>query len=225
MKKEIGMEKIKEILRECGIVPVIRIESASDAVPLAKALMDGGLPAAEITFRTSAAADAIREMRRAVPELTVGAGTVLTADALDEAIDAGAQFGVSPGFRTEIACGAVRRGLPFVPGVMTPTEIEAAMAVGFDTLKFFPAEAAGGVKMLKALAAPYGGILFMPTGGITLGNAADYLALKNVFCCGGSFIATSEMIARGDFAAIREGARAVSDFMGKLRGKAPSHKG
>ncbi len=206
-----------EILRQTGIVPVIRIESASDAVPLAKALADGGLLAAEITFRTDAAADTIRQMRRAVPELLVGAGTILTPEALGEAIDAGAGFGVSPGFRPEIACESVRRGMPFVPGIMTPTEIEAATAAGFESLKFFPAEAAGGVKMLKALHAPYGNVSFMPTGGITLSNAADYLSLNYVSCCGGSFIATADDIARGDFALIRRRAREVSDFIEKCR--------
>ena len=218
------MKNVLEILRETGIVPVIRIESSSDAASLAKALADGGLYAAEITFRTSAAADAIRAMRRAVPELCVGAGTVLTTGSLGEAIDAGAQFGVSPGFRPAVACESVRRGLPFVPGVMTPTEIEAAMADGFETLKFFPAEAAGGVKMLNALTAPYGGISFMPTGGITLGNAADYLSLSCVLCCGGSFIAPTELIARGDFAAIRARAREVADFLEGFRADA-DHKG
>lgn len=218
------MKQHEEILRETGIVPVIRIESAADAAPLAGALADGGIRAAEITFRTNAAADAIRAMRRAVPDMLVGAGTVLTPDALGEAIDAGALFGVSPGFRPEVACEAVRRGLPFVPGIMTPTEIEAAMAAGFETLKFFPAEAAGGVKMLKSLTAPYGGISFMPTGGITLGNAPDYLSLKCVLCCGGTFIAPTEAIARGDFAAIRQRAREVSDFMADFRATASGHK-
>ncbi|MBO7403601.1 MAG: bifunctional 4-hydroxy-2-oxoglutarate aldolase/2-dehydro-3-deoxy-phosphogluconate aldolase [Clostridia bacterium] len=211
------MKQPLEILRETGIVPVIRIESASDGASLAKALADGGLCAAEITFRTSAAADAIRAMRRAVPEMLVGAGTVLTPEALGEAIDAGARFGVSPGFRPAVASESVRRGLPFVPGVMTPTEIEKAMAEGFTTLKFFPAEAAGGVRMLKALTAPYGGISFMPTGGITLQNAADYLSLSCVLCCGGSFIAPTELIARGDFASIRARAREVADFIEGFR--------
>ncbi len=211
-------------LRQTGIVPVVRIESASDAPALAKALADGGLLAAEITFRTSAAADTIRRMRRTVPEMFVGAGTVLTPEALNEAIDAGAGFGVSPGFRPEIACESVRRGMPFIPGIMTPTEIEAAMAAGFETLKFFPAEAAGGVKMLKALHAPYGNLSFMPTGGVTLANAADYLSLHYVSCCGGSFIAPTDAIERGDFALIRQRAREVSDFIGALRSKMSDHK-
>ncbi|MBR4206560.1 MAG: bifunctional 4-hydroxy-2-oxoglutarate aldolase/2-dehydro-3-deoxy-phosphogluconate aldolase [Clostridia bacterium] len=206
-------EKCVDLLALTKIVPVITPRDPADAPALARALAAGGLRAAEITFRSDAAADTIAAMREAEPELLVGAGTVLTESALEAAASAGAQFIVTPGLNPRIGEKALGHDLPYFPGVMTPTEIEAALALGLRFLKFFPAEAAGGVKMLKAFAGPYPMVRFMPTGGITAANARAYLALPNVFCCGGSFIADGDCLARGDFAEIERRARAVSSLL------------
>jgi len=211
------MPSLKNTLREIGIVPVIKITDADKAVDLAAALVEGGLPAAEITFRTDAAAEAIYKMKEAYPEMLIGAGTVLTVRNLDDAISAGASFIVAPGLNPKIVEAAMKKNVPVVPGCMTPSEIECAMDLGLDFVKFFPAEAAGGVKMLKAMSAPYGGISFMPTGGITLSNAADYLNLKPVVCCGGSFIAEEKAISEGNFGLIRSRAAETAEFVKSLR--------
>ena len=157
-------------LREMGIVPVVKIDNAADALPLADALCAGGLPCAEITFRTEAAADAIRTIRKNRPDMLVGAGTVLTLGQLDRALDAGAQFIVSPGLNPKIVQAAMDKDVPVYPGCATPSEVEAAMELGLKTVKFFPAEAAGGTAMLSSLAAPYQSLRFMPTGGIDKTN-------------------------------------------------------
>lgn len=201
------MIRIEHILRETGIVPVIRISDAGRAAELAHALCDGGMPVAEVTFRTAAAAESIYRMREARPDMLVGAGTVLTKESLDAALAAGAQFIVAPGLNPAIVEAALAKDVPVVPGCMTPTEIELAMSLGLDFVKFFPAEAAGGVKFLKAVSAPYAGMRFMPTGGISMKNAAEYLALPYVVCCGASFIASDEQITDGRFDEITENAR------------------
>ena len=181
------------------VVPVIAIESPDAALLLADALIEGGLPIAEITFRTEAAAVVIRKMTQERPALLVGAGTILTLDNLKSAIDSGAKFGVAPGFNPKIVEAAQKAGFPFVPGVCTPTEVEAALSSGCKVLKFFPAGAIGGMTMLKALLAPYGhtGVQFMPTGGVSPKNLGEYLATKGVIACGGTWIATKEDIAEG----------------------------
>lgn len=186
-------------LTEYKVIPVVTIKDPSKAVALAKALVDGGLPTAEVTFRTAGAAESIKAMTEAYPEMLVGAGTVLTVKQADEAIDAGAKFLVAPGFNREVVEHSLKRGVPMIPGVCTPTEIEAAMSIGLTTLKFFPAEAAGGVKMIKAVSAPYGMIKIMPTGGISPENIGSYLACKSVICCGGSWLTPSDLIENGDF--------------------------
>ena len=206
------------ILNQTGLIPVVTLDEPEKAEALASALTEGGLGAAEITFRTPAAARAIERMRKSAPELLVGAGTVLTSDQLNDAIGAGAEFVVAPGFNPKIAEAALSAGIPFIPGVMTPTEIEAAMAFGFTVLKFFPAEAAGGVGMLKALSAPYTTVRFMPTGGVTMGNLTDYLSLPSVLYCGGSFVADRKRIAAGDFAGIADTARETSRIVRDIRG-------
>jgi 2-dehydro-3-deoxyphosphogluconate aldolase/(4S)-4-hydroxy-2-oxoglutarate aldolase len=177
-------------LERMRIIPVITIDDAEKAVPIAKALCDGGLPCAEVTFRTAAAADAIRRMTKAFPKMLVGAGTILTKQQVDEAVDAGAKFLAAPGLNPETVryCKAV----PFLAGVCTPSEIEQGIALGLEVLKFFPAEAAGGAGMLKALSAPYNKIRFVPTGGITPANISEYLALKSVLACGGSWMITDD---------------------------------
>lgn len=201
------MIEIKNILHETGIVPVIRISDAGRAAELARALCNGGMPVAEVTFRTAAAAESIYNMREACPDMLVGAGTVLTKESLDAALAAGAQFIVAPGLNPSIVEAAQAKDVPVIPGCMTPSEIELAMSLGLDFVKFFPAEAAGGVKFLKAVSAPYAGMRFMPTGGISMKNAAEYLALPYVVCCGASFIASDKQITDGRFDEITANAR------------------
>jgi 2-dehydro-3-deoxyphosphogluconate aldolase/(4S)-4-hydroxy-2-oxoglutarate aldolase len=193
------MEKIFEALCQIGVVPVIAIDRADDAVPLARALLAGGIGCAEITFRTAAAAEAIRRLTGEVREMLAGAGTVLTVQQAEQAALAGAQYIVSPGFDAAVVDWCQEHHVPVLPGVATPTEINMALARGVKILKFFPAEEFGGVRMLKALYGPYPEVRFIPTGGIRAHNLAEYLALPNVSACGGSWMATSRMIAEGQF--------------------------
>ncbi len=185
-------------IAEIGIVPVIKLDNPdAQAQPLAKALIDGGIPVAEVTFRAEGADRAIRAMRQAYPDLLVGAGTVLTREQVDRAVDAGASFLVSPGFNPKTVAHCQQLGVPIVPGCVTPTEIEAALECGLTTLKLFPAEQVGGVAYIKALSAPYGMVRFLPTGGIGLHNLAAYLGCKNVIACGGSFMVTAPLVGGG----------------------------
>ena len=207
------MNPILEELSKIGIVPVIKIDDAKDAVPLARALLDGGLPCAEVTFRTAAAKDAIAAMSEAFPELLVGAGTVLTTEQVDAAVAAGARFIVSPGLNPDVVRYCVERNVPIVPGVNNPTGIEQALSLGLSTVKFFPAEPSGGVKMIKAMAAPYGNVTFMPTGGVNTENLLQYLAFPKIIACGGSWIVPSDKIAAGDFAGIERLAREAVNKM------------
>ena len=197
----IGMDLV-EYLRKMRLVPVAEVGSAFDAVPLARALCDGGLPLVEVTFRTPAAADAIKAIATEVPDMVVGAGTVRSFEQAERALEAGASFLVAPGLNQEVIARASALGLPILPGVCTPTEIEQALAMGLGLLKFFPAEAAGGVSYLKALAGPYRDVMFVPTGGIGVSNLASYLELANVVACGGSWMVRSSLISSGDFATI-----------------------
>jgi len=191
-------------LRALRLVPVIVIDDPVNATPLAKALMDGGLACAEITFRTPNAAEAIARIAHEYPEMIVGAGTVLTTKQAARAREAGARFIVAPGFNPAVVDYCLERALPIYPGVCTPTEIEIALGKGLRLLKFFPAEAAGGLAFLKAIAAPYVGVEFMPTGGINLENLASYLGLESVVACGGSWMAPAEWIAAKQFERIRD---------------------
>ncbi len=191
-------------IEQFGVVPVVAIENADHAPDLGRALIDGGLPCAEITFRTAAAADAIQRIASAYPEMLVGAGTVLTVEQAQKAADAGARFIVTPGFDAAVVDWCIGHGLPVTPGVMTPTEINMALNKGLNVLKFFPAEAAGGIKTLKAIGGPYGGVRFIPTGGISADNLADYLVLPMVVACGGSWLVKKQMIAAGEFGKIAE---------------------
>ena len=181
-------------LYSIGLIPVIKIENPDDALPLAKALIDGGLPAAEITFRTKCAAEAIKNITEAYPEMLVGAGTVLTTEQVDAAIAAGSKFIVSPGLNPKVTAYCLSKGVPMVPGCSNPSDIEVALELGLSTVKFFPAEAAGGLKMLKAMAAPYGQVTFMPTGGISADNLLDYLKFNKIIACGGSFMVKDELV-------------------------------
>ena len=206
------MDIIKE-LSLIGIVPVIKIDDAKDAAPLAKALVEGGLPCAEVTFRTAAAKEAIAIIAREYPDMIVGAGTVLTKAQVDDAIEAGAKFIVSPGFNPEIVKYCQEKGCPIVPGINNPTGIEAALELGLKTVKFFPAEQSGGLEMIKAMSAPYGGVTFMPTGGVNPKNVNDYLAFSKIICCGGSWMVKPDMIAAGDFDGIKKLVREAVDIM------------
>lgn len=190
-------ERLLAILEGQPVIPVLKITNAADAVPLARALAKGGLPAIEITLRTPAALDAIRAAGDAVPEAIVGAGTILDAGQFDAAERAGARFVVSPGLTAQLAQAASRSETPLLPGAATPSEIMAAAEAGYSLLKFFPAEQAGGAAWLKALASPFAGVRFCPTGGIGPQNAADYLSLGNVVCVGGSWIAPEALVAAG----------------------------
>ncbi len=184
------------------VLPVIKIRRAESAEALAAALIAGGLPAAEITFRTDAAEESIRRMAKAYPEMLIGAGTVLTPDQADRAMAAGATFIVSPGLNPKVVEHCVKKGYPVIPGICTPSELECALGFGLEAVKFFPAEAAGGLKMIKAMSAPYGAVRFMPTGGINQNNIKDYLAFPKVLCCGGSWMVPEDKLEAGDYEAI-----------------------
>ena len=193
------MNQICKEIGSYGLVPVIKIDDPEKAVPLAKALCDGGLPVAEITFRTACAAEAIARITKEFPDMLVGAGTVLTTEQVDRAVAAGSKFIVSPGFNPKVVAYCVEKGIPIVPGTSRPSDVEAAIELGLDTVKFFPAEAAGGVAMLSSMGGPYANITFMPTGGIDEKNLMDYLTLKNVLACGGSFMVKNKYIDEGRF--------------------------
>ncbi len=191
-------------LMRVGLVPAVVIESADLAVPLGEALLAGGLNVVEVTFRTAAAEESIRRLRSELPEMIVGAGTVLSAEQVDRSIDAGALFGVAPGLNEQVLSYATDKGLPFAPGVLSPSEIERGLSLGCQFMKFFPAESSGGAATLNALAGPYRstGVQFMPTGGINPGNVGEYCSLSVVGAIGGSWMATPALIASQDWDAI-----------------------
>ena len=193
------MNPILEQLSKFGVVPVVVLNDAKDAEPLAKALCDGGLPCAEFTFRTAAAEESIRTMTEKYPEMLVGAGTVLTTEQVDRAVAAGAKFIVSPGFDPEIVDYCLEKEILVLPGCVTPSEVAQGVKRGLKVLKFFPAEQYGGVATIKAMAAAYVGIQFMPTGGINPKNVKDYLACDKIFACGGSWMVKGDMIEAGEF--------------------------
>ena len=193
------MLKKIEAIGKLALVPVVHIEHSKDAINLGKALLNGGLPCAEITFRTESAEEAIRSIAANFPEIILGAGTVLTTAQAEKAVAAGAQFVVSPGFNPKVVDWCLDREVLVIPGVATPTEIEMALDKELAILKFFPAQAMGGIEMLKAIAAPYGGVKFIPTGGINAQNLAEYLKLPMVFACGGSWFVKADLISAGDF--------------------------
>ena len=198
------MNEVLEKIQKIGIVPVVVLNDAKDAAPLAKALCDGGLPCAEVTFRTEAAEASIRAISKAFPDMLVGAGTVLTVEQVQKAVDAGARFIVSPGLNPEVVKYCVDRQIPVTPGTCNPSDIEAAIDLGLDVVKFFPAEAAGGLAMIKAVAAPYTKMKFMPTGGINAGNLNQYLAFPKILACGGSWMVSKDLVKAGAFDKIRD---------------------
>lgn len=193
------MNPVIEEISKIGIVPVIALDDAKDAEPLAKALCDGGLPCAEVTFRTAAAEESIRIMASKFPQMLVGAGTVLTTDQADRAMAAGAKFLVSPGLNPKVVAHCVSKGYPIVPGTSNPSDIEQAIEQGLSVVKFFPAEAAGGLAMIKAMSAPYSSVKFMPTGGINADNLNEYLSFGKIVACGGSWMVKKDLVAAGEF--------------------------
>ncbi len=203
----------KQRIFECGIVPVIKLQNAQDAIKLCKALSAGGIDVAEVTFRTDAAADAIAAISENLPDVFVGAGTVTNPGLAETAIKAGAKFIVSPGFNPRVVEYCLEHDVPIFPGVATPSDIEAALNYGLTTLKFFPAEANGGLKALKALAAPYGGVMFMPTGGIDQNNVSDYLAFDRIIACGGTWMVKEELVATGQFDKITQLSKEAVNIM------------
>ncbi|WP_305209759.1 bifunctional 4-hydroxy-2-oxoglutarate aldolase/2-dehydro-3-deoxy-phosphogluconate aldolase [Dubosiella newyorkensis] len=206
-----------EQLKSFGVVPVVVLEHVQDAAPLAKALEEGGLPVAEVTFRTKAARESISAMKQACPDMLVGAGTILKVSQVDEAINAGAQFIVTPAFDAEITKYCLEHDIPILPGTSTPTDAQAAYKLGVDVVKFFPAEQAGGLAMIKAIAAPYNMMTFMPTGGIGPKNMKDYLAYEKILCVGGSWMVKKEWIEQRDFAKIAEETKKAVALLKEVR--------
>ena len=198
------MKSIEERFAELKVVPVVVLNNVKDAAPLAKALVEGGLPCAEVTFRTEAAAESLRIMAEAYPDMLVGAGTVLTTEQVDKAVEAGAKFIVSPGFDPEIVDYCIEKNIPVFPGCATPSEVAQAVKRGLKVVKFFPAEQAGGLAMIKAMAAPYNMLKFMPTGGINTKNLKEYLACDKILCCGGSWMVKGDMVEAGEFDKIQK---------------------
>ena len=209
---------ILERIGTIGIVPVVALDDAKAADPLGEALSEGGLPCAEITFRTDAAEESIRIMSEKYPDMLIGAGTVLTTEQVDRAVNAGAKFIVSPGTNPKVVRYCVEKNIPITPGILTPSEIEQALECGVKIVKFFPAEPGGGLSMIKAMAAPYVGVKFMPTGGINAHNVRDYLRYDRIHACGGSWMVKKELIAGGEFAKIKALTREAADIVGEIRG-------
>ena len=193
------MTPVLEEISKIGIVPVIALDSAEDAAPLAQALCDGGLPCAEVTFRTAAAEESIRIMSEQFHDMLVGAGTVLTTEQVDRAVNAGAKFIVSPGLNPKVVSYCVEKGIPVTPGCSNPSDIETAIELGLEVVKFFPAEAAGGLAMIKAMSAPYTHMKFMPTGGINAKNLNSYLAFDKIIACGGSWMVGKDLVVTKDW--------------------------
>lgn len=202
--QKLQVDEVIEKIENLGIVPVVVLDDVKDAKPLAKALCEGGLPCAEVTFRTDAAEDSIREMVNAFPDMLVGAGTVLTTEQVDRAVLAGAKFIVSPGLNPKIVKYCVEREIPIVPGTTNPSDIEQAIEYGLKVVKFFPAEAAGGIKMIKSMAGPYTSMKFMPTGGINVDNINSYLEFNKIVACGGSWMVKESLVKEGKFDKIRD---------------------
>ena len=212
------MNAILEQFGKIGIIPVVVLEDAKDAMPLARALCEGGLPCAEVTFRTAAAEECIRIMAENFPDMLVGAGTVLTTEQVDRAVNAGAKFIVSPGLNPEVVAYCVERNIPITPGTCNPSNVEQAIGFGLDVVKFFPAEPAGGLNYIKAIAAPYVGMKFMPTGGINEKNVRDYLKYDRILACGGSWMVKGDLVKAGDFDKIRKLTKEAADIVKEIRG-------
>ncbi len=210
---------VSETIQKMGVVPVVVLNDAKDAAPLAKALVEGGLPCAEVTFRTDAAEESIRIMANEFPEMFVGAGTVLTIEQVDRAVAAGAKFIVSPGFDPEIVDYCIEKDIPVYPGCITPSEVAQAVKRGLKVIKFFPAEQFGGVSTIKALAAPYTGVKFMPTGGVSAKNLESYLSFDRIVACGGSWMVKGDLVKAGKFDEIKELVKEAVQLVADIRNK------
>lgn len=213
------MSAVTEKISSLGVVPVVVLEDAKDAAPLAKALVEGGLPCAEVTFRTDAAEESIRIMTSGYPDMFVGAGTVLTIEQVDRAVKAGAKFIVSPGFDPEIVDYCLDKEIPVFPGCITPSEVAQAVKRGLKVVKFFPAEQFGGVGTIKAMAAPYVGLKFMPTGGIHAKNLESYLSCDKIIACGGSWMVKGDLVKAGKFEEIRAMTEEAVKLVKEIRNK------
>ncbi len=211
-------DKVFEQFTKVGIIPVVVLNDAKDALPLGKALVEGGLPAAEVTFRTDAAEESIRIMAQNYPDLLVGAGTVLTVDQAKRAVAAGAKFVVAPGFDEEVVQYCLDNDIPVCPGTQTASEMMKALKMGLTRVKFFPAENAGGLKMIKAIGAALTALKFMPTGGINASNVREYLASDKIFCCGGSWMVKGDLIKAGEFEKITALVKEAADIVKECRG-------
>lgn len=214
------MNSLEETLARLGVIPVLALKRPEDAVPVCQALVKGGLPIVEVTFRAERAAEAIDRIAQTFPDVLVGAGTVLTIEQAHQSAEAGAKFLVSPGFDSDLAVWCRMRHIPLIPGVATPTEVQMALRQDLQVLKFFPAEVLGGVQMLEAFRGPFGQVKFIPTGGIGAGNVGDYLRLPNVLAVGGSWMVKPELIASGDFTAITRLAREARAIVDTVRDQA-----
>ena len=212
------MNPVLKQMQEFGIIPVVVLNDTKDAEPLGKALVEGGIPCAEVTFRTEAAEECIRIMAEQFPEMLVGAGTVLTTDQVDRAVAAGAKFIVSPGLNPRIVKYCVEKGILITPGCANPSDVEQAIENGLEVVKFFPAEQAGGLPMIKAMAAPYTNMMFMPTGGISPSNVRDYLGFKKIIACGGSWMVKGDLVKSGDYAKITELSKEAVAIVKEVRG-------
>ena len=212
------MNEVLEQFKKIGIIPVVVLDDANDAKPLGQALMEGGLPCAEVTFRTEAAEESIRIMSQEFPDMLVGAGTVLTTEQVDRAVAAGAKFIVSPGLNPKVVEYCVKKNIPITPGTCNPSNVETALEFGLDVVKFFPAEPAGGLNYIKAIAAPYTGVSFMPTGGINSENVKEYLKYDRIIACGGSWMVKGDLIKSGNFEKIKELTAEAAAIVKEIRG-------
>ncbi|MBR1770797.1 MAG: bifunctional 4-hydroxy-2-oxoglutarate aldolase/2-dehydro-3-deoxy-phosphogluconate aldolase [Lachnospiraceae bacterium] len=213
------MMSVADKIAELGVVPVVVLNDVKDAVPLAKALIEGGLPCAEVTFRTAAAEESIKQIHEAYPDMLLIAGTVLTTEQVDRAVAAGATAIVAPGFDPEIVDYCLEKGIEVMPGLVTPSEMAQAVKRGLTRVKFFPAEAAGGVAMIKAMCAAYTTVKVMPTGGISAKNLEEYLSCDKIFCCGGSWMVKGDLIKAGEFDKIKEMTAEAVGLVKKIRNK------
>ena len=211
------MENIMVQIEKTGVIPVVVINDVEDAEPLAQALCEGGLPCAEVTFRTAAAEESIRKMTDIYPDMLIGAGTVLTTEQVDRAVAAGAKFIVSPGFDPEVVDYCILKQIPVFPGCITPSEVAQAVKRGLKVVKFFPAVQFGGVSTIQALTAPYVGLKFMPTGGVNAKNLADYLKCKSIIACGGSWMVKSDLIKAGEFEKIKDMTKEAVSLVNEIR--------
>ena len=211
------MENIMVQIEKTGVIPVVVINVVEDAEPLAQALCEGGLPCAEVTFRTAAAEESIRKMTDIYPDMLIGAGTVLTTEQVDRAAAAGAKFIVSPGFDPEVVDYCILKQIPVFPGCITPSEVAQAVKRGLKVVKFFQAAQFGGVSTIQALTAPYVGLKFMPTGGVNAKNLADYLQCKSIIACGGSWMVKSDLIKAGEFEKIKDMTKEAVSLVNEIR--------